>query len=160
MESTGDEVVVSGNLRGLTEKLTFELRSEGDKGLSHVSIWGQSAPVVEIANAKALWQVQGARRRPVGWSPESKGASSRKRAQRGDQGRLWGFMDCGGTLSFPLSDMVPWESAEQGRDVTGPDVHRHPLQHAGTGEGGNTGRSMLPRCGCRQRRVDETRVAA
>lgn len=99
-ESTRDEVVVSGNLRGLAEKLTFELRSEGDKGLSHVNIWGRSAPVVEMANAKALWQVQRARRRPVGWSPRSEGASGRKRAQRGDGGRLWGFVDCGGDFAF------------------------------------------------------------
>lgn len=74
--------------------------------------------------------------------------------------------DCGtsqtvvGTLSFPLSDMVPWESAEQGRDVTGPGVHRHPLQHAGTGGGGNTGRRVLPRYRCWQRRVAGTRAAA
>lgn len=100
IESTGDEVVVSGNLRGLTEKLTFELRSEGGKGLSRVSIWGRSAPAVEIANAKALGQVQGAGRRPVGWSPGNERASGRKRAQRGDGGRLWHFADCGGDFVF------------------------------------------------------------
>lgn len=59
--------------RGLAEKLTFQLRSAGNKGLNQVTIGGRSASGGEIiTNAKSLWQKQGVRRKPVGWSPGSK----------------------------------------------------------------------------------------
>lgn len=65
--------------RGLTEKLTFQLRSAGNKGLNQVNIWGRSASGGEIiTSAKSLWQKQGVRRKLVGWSPGSKQGSGRK----------------------------------------------------------------------------------
>lgn len=87
------------------------------------------------------WQMQ----RPCGRCKEQEeglwaGAQGAKGRAAGNALREVMGADCGaswtavGTLPFPLSDMVPWESAEQGRDVTCPGVHRHPLQHAGKEE--------------------------
>lgn len=53
IERTGNEVEVSG--RALTEKLTLELRCEGDKGLDHICIWGKEYSWKGVS-AKALWQ--------------------------------------------------------------------------------------------------------
>lgn len=43
-------------------------------------------------------------------------------------GALWTVV---GTSSFSLSEMEPQENTEQGRDVPGSGVHRHPLLHVG-----------------------------
>lgn len=50
-------------------------------------------------------------------------------------GALWTVV---GTSSFSLSEMEPQENTEQGRDVPGSGVHRHPLLHVGIeGDGGH-----------------------
>lgn len=71
--------------------MTLELRSEEDKGLDHISIWGRSTPRRE--NGKCKGPVAGARNNKKAYVAGVQGAKGRvveKCPQIGDEGGLWG----------------------------------------------------------------------